>query len=213
MRIKLSKSKFLDLDSMVKTSFYAPDGKPMSADEFIRKLFAELPKFFESEEELRRIWLLPDTRKRLLEELSENGYSMAQLDELKKLVKAQNSDLYDVLVYIAYHSEIVPRITRATKDELRLKGYDKAKQAFLNFVLEQYVAKGVNELDDTRIKGLLELKYKSVSDAKETLGDIKSIRESFIGFQKYLYEDKVVNSEMEEEYLMMAESKIKYGET
>ncbi len=104
IRIKLSKSKFLDLDSMVKTSFYAPDGKPMSADEFIRKLFAELPQFFDSEEELRRIWSLPDTRKRLLEELSENGYSMEQLDELKKLVKAQNSDLYDVLAYIAYQS-------------------------------------------------------------------------------------------------------------
>ncbi|MCD6212909.1 MAG: DEAD/DEAH box helicase family protein [Sulfurovum sp.] len=210
IRIKLSKSKFLDLDSMVKTSFYAPDGKPMSANEFIRKLFAELPQFFESEEELRRIWSLPDTRKRLLEELSENGYSMEQLDELKKLVKAQNSDLYDVLAYIAYHSEIVPRLTRATKAELRLKGYDKEKQAFLNFVLEQYVEKGVNELDDTRIKGLLELKYKSVSDAKDVLGDIKGIRKSFIGFQKYLYEDEVMNNY--EDLGMVAEPKSGYGE-
>jgi len=209
IRIKLSKSKFLDLDSMVKTSFYAPDGKPMSADEFIRKLFAELPQFFDSEEELRRIWSLPDTRKRLLEELSENGYSMEQLDELKKLVKAQNSDLYDVLAYIAYHSEIVPRLTRATKAELRLKGYDKEKQAFLNFVLEQYVEKGVNELDDTRIKGLLELKYKSVSDAKDVLGDIKGIRKSFIGFQKYLYEDEVMNNY--EDLRMVAEPKSGYG--
>ena len=208
IRIKLSKSKFLDLDSMVKTSFYAPDGKPMSADEFIRKLFSELPKFFESEEELRRIWSLPDTRKRLLEELSENGYSMEQLEELKKLVKAENSDLYDVLAYIAYHSEIVPRLERATKAELRLLGYDKAKQAFLNFVLEQYVEKGVNELDDTRIKGLLELKYKSISDAKGVLGDIKSIRESFIGFQKYLYEGQVVNTY--EDLGMVAEPKLEY---
>lgn len=210
IRIKLSKSKFLDLDSMVKTSFYAPDGKPMSADEFVRKLFADIPSFFESEEELRRIWSLPDTRKRLLEELSENGYSMAQLEELKKLVKAQNSDLYDVLAYIAYHSEIVPRLERATKAELRLVGYDKAKQEFLNFVLAQYVEKGVNELDDTRIKGLLELKYKSIPDAKEVLGDIKGIRESFIGFQKYLYEDDVVNNY--DDLGMVAEPEHGYGE-
>ncbi len=98
--------------------------------------------------------------------------------------------------------------TSLTKAELRLKGYDKEKQAFLNFVLEQYVEKGVNELDDTRIKGLLELKYKSVSDAKETLGDIKSIRETFIGFQKYLYEDDVVNNY--DALGMVAESKLKY---
>ena len=134
---------------------------------------------------------------------------MVQLEELKKLVKAQNSDLYDVLAYIAYHSNIVPRLNRASKAELRLAHYDKAKQEFLNFVLAQYVEKGVGELDDTRLKGLLELKYKSISDAKVLIGDIKSIRETFIGFQKYLYEDEVVN---DLEYgQMVAEPKAKYG--
>lgn len=210
IRIKLSRSKFLELDSMVKTSFYAPDGKPMSAGEFVRKLFADIPSFFESEEELRRIWSLPDTRKRLLEELSENGYTEVQLAELKKLVKAQNSDLYDVLAYIAYHSDIVPRLERATKAELRLAHYDKAKQAFLNFVLKQYVEKGVTELDDTRLKGLLELQYKSVPDAKVVLGDIKGIRETFIGFQKFLYEDDAVNNY--DELGMVTEPKKEYGE-
>jgi len=114
--IKLSLSKFLDLDSMVKTSFYAPDGKPMSAEEFIRKLFAEIPNFFQSEEELRCIWL----------------------------------------------------------------------------------------------KDLLELKYKSLSDAKMVMGDVKSIREIFIGFQKYLYEDEVTNNY--ELLGMVAEPRVKYGD-
>ncbi|RUM70342.1 MAG: restriction endonuclease subunit R, partial [Sulfurovum sp.] len=103
-------------------------------------------------------------------------------------VHAQNSDIFDVLSYIAYHRDIMPRLERASKAELRLIGYDKAKQVFLNFVLKQYVDEGVKELDDTRLKNLLELKYNSIHDAKEVLGDIKSIREAFIGFQKYLYE-------------------------
>ncbi len=190
IRIKLSDGKFRDLDSMVKTSFYAPDGKPMSADEFVRKLFEDIPKFFESEEELRRIWSLPNTRKRLLEELSEHGYSETQLKELKKLTRAQNSDLYDVLLFIAYDTTLLSRTDRADRAELRLRDYDSEQQAFLNFVLAQYVEKGVNELDDTRIKGLLELKYKGIHEAKQMLGDIKSIRETFVGFQKYLYEEK-----------------------
>ena len=88
--------------------------------------------------------------------------------------------------------------------------YDKAKQAFLNFVLAQYVEKGVGELDDTRLKGLLELKYKSISDAKGVIGDIKSIRETFIGFQKYLYEGDVVNNY--DELGMVAEAEQGYGE-
>ncbi len=193
IRIRLSKGKTLELDSMIKTSFYAPDGKPMSAEEFIGRLFTDLPKFFESEAELRRIWSLPDTRKRLLEELTEHGYNQAQLEELKKLVKAQNSDIFDVLSYIAYHKEIIPRLDRAAKAELRLKAYDKEKQAFLNFVLKQYVEEGVKELDDSRLKGLLELRYHSIHDAKEAIGDIAGIRDAFIGFQKYLYEDSAVN--------------------
>jgi type I restriction enzyme R subunit len=193
IRIRLSKGKTLELDSMVKTSFYAPDGKPMSADEFLKKLFADIPKFFESVANLREIWAKPNTRKQLLEELSENGYTHAQLKELKKLIKAQNSDIFDVLAYIAYHSEIVPRQKRAKQAEIRLKEYDPAKQEFLNFVLSLYVEKGVQELDDTRLKSLLELKYNSLHDAKEALGSVQSIRELFIGFQRYLYDDEVVN--------------------
>jgi len=210
IRIKLSKSKYLDLDSMIKTSFYAPDGKPMSAKEFIQKLFADIPNFFNSEEELRRIWSLPGTRQRLLEELHESGYTKEQLSQLKKLVKAEGSDLYDVLAYIAYHANIVPRLERAKKAELRLKDYDAPKQAFLNFVLAQYVDKGVQELDDKRLKGLLELKYGGTHEAKMAMGDVKSIRESFVGFQRYLYEDEVANVAYESE-LLVAEPKRKYG--
>jgi type I restriction enzyme R subunit len=210
IRIRLSKGKTLELDSMVKTSFYAPDGKPMSADEFLKKLFADIPKFFESEAKLREIWSKPNTRKQLLEELSENGYTHAQLKELKKLIKAQNSDIFDVLAYIAYHSEIVPRQKRAKQAEIRLKEYDPAKQEFLNFVLSLYVEKGVQELDDTRLKSLLELKYNSLHDAKEALGSVQSIRELFIGFQRYLYDDEVVN---EFGYgQMVAEPRVRYGE-
>jgi type I restriction enzyme R subunit len=49
-------------------------------------------------------------------------------------------------------------------------------------VLEQYVKEGVEELDDSKIPNLLELKYKAIADAKHGLGDIKSIIETFIGF-------------------------------
>ena len=45
-------------------------------------------------------------------------------------------------------------------------------------------------------------------DAKETLGDIKSICEIFIGFQKYLYEDEVMNNY--EDLRMVAEPNLKY---
>ena len=53
--------------------------------------------------------------------------------------------------------------------------------------MDQYVKEGVEELDKSKLPDLLELKYHAISDAKQELGEIKNIRESFIGFQQYLY--------------------------
>jgi type I restriction enzyme R subunit len=210
IRVKLGEGKFADLDSMVKTSFYDPSGKPMSSEQFVRELFKEIPKFFKDEKELRRIWSIPDTRKRLLEELNEAGYSIEQLNDLKKVVNAQDSDLFDVLSYIAYHKDIVPRLQRASKAKIKISHYDDAKQEFLNFVLEQYVDNGIKELDDKRLKDLLLAKYNEIEDAKNKIGDIKTIRDTFIGFQKYLYED-IINNNTYEEELLVAQAKPVYN--
>ncbi len=187
VRVKLSDSKVRELDCMIKTSFWDPTGKPISAEEFIRKLFGDIPAMFGNEDELRKIWSLPDTRRKLLDELSEKGYTSEQLSDLSKLVHGEDCDLYDVLAYVAYHRDLVPRLERAERAKIHLDSYDVKQQEFLNFVLEQYVKVGVEELDEAKLPALLELKYRAIADAKTELGDIKTIRETFIGFQEYLY--------------------------
>ncbi|WP_242158204.1 EcoAI/FtnUII family type I restriction enzme subunit R [Aestuariivivens sediminis] len=188
IKVKLADNKVREIDSMIKTSFYNPvTGAPMSAQEFLDQLFGDLPALFQSEDELRKLWSLPSTRKKLLEELNEKGYTHAQLEDLRKLVHGEDSDLYDVLNYVAYHKDLVPRLDRADKAKIKLGDYNQKQQEFLNFVLEQYVKEGVDELDDAKLPDLLELKYKAITDAKRELGDIKSIRDTFIGFQGHLY--------------------------
>ncbi|MCC5913382.1 MAG: restriction endonuclease subunit R, partial [Balneolaceae bacterium] len=191
VRVKLSDSKVRELDSMVKTSFWSPDGKPISGEEFVHNLFGDIPSFFKNEDELRKIWSKPETRKRLLQELSEKGYSQTQLEDLKKMVHGEDSDLFDVLAYIAYHSEIVPRTERASRAKLHLDSYDAKQQEFINFVLEQYIRDGVSELDDEKLPNLIELKYNALANAKRELGSVKTIRDTFIGFQEWLYSERV----------------------
>jgi len=188
LKIRLSKQKELEIDSMIKTSFWSPDGKPISAEQFIKSLFGDIPQLFNSEDELRKIWSIPSTRKKLLEELSELGYTTAQLDDLRKLVHGENSDLFDVLSYIAYSKTLIPRLNRAEKAKIHFNDYNHAQQEFLNFVLEQYVKVGVEELDEDKLGDLLILKYQALTDAKAKLGDIPSIRNTFIGFQEHLYQ-------------------------
>jgi type I restriction enzyme R subunit len=189
-KVKLADGKVRQFQHMVSTSFWSPDGRPISAEDFLRSLFGTLPELFKSEEELRTIWSKPDTRKKLLEELTEKGFAKQQLQEFQRILNAENSDLYDVLGYIAFHTDIIDRTARADRAKIHLNDYDQKQQEFLNFVLSQYVKQGVDELDDTKLGDLLVLKYNAIGDAKKELGDIPSIRNTFIGFQTYLYDKR-----------------------
>ena len=187
VKIKLSQDVVREINSTVSTTFWDPQGKLISAEEFMQILFGDIPKFFESEEQLINIWSVPETREKLLETLSEAGYSVSQLEDLRKLVNGQESDLFDVLSYVAFHSDLIPRLERRSYAKIHLDSYDTDQQEFLNFVLDQYVKKGVGELSDDKLKPLIELKYNTIADAKKVLGSPTTIRETFIGFQKYLY--------------------------
>ena len=187
VKIKLSQDVVREINSTVSTTFWDPQGKPISAEEFMQTLFGDIPKFFESEDQLINIWSVPETREKLLESLSEAGYSVSQLEDLRKLVNGQESDLFDVLSYVAFHSDLIPRLERRSYAKIHLDSYDTDQQEFLNFVLDQYVKKGVGELSDDKLKPLIELKYNTIADAKKVLGSPTTIRETFIGFQKYLY--------------------------
>ena len=105
------------------------------------------------------------------------------------MIDAEKSDLYDVLVYIAYALWPITRAERVeTHKELIFSHYDENLQAFLDFVLAQYVNEGVGELAEDKLPDLLELKYHAVNDAAAELGGVAVIREAFVGFQRYLYE-------------------------
>lgn len=185
--VQLNEKTVREINSTVNTSFWDPQGKPISAEEFMQSLFGDIPKFFESEDQLVKIWSVPETREKLLGTLSDAGYSESQLEELRKLVNGEDSDLFDVLSFVAFHSDLIPRLERRSYAKIHLESYNSEQQEFLNFVLDQYVKKGVAELSDDKLKPLIELKYNTIADAKRVLGSPSAIRETFIGFQKYLY--------------------------
>jgi type I restriction enzyme R subunit len=189
IKIKLADGKERAIQHMMATSYWSPDGKPISANQMVEKLYGELPRFFKDEDELRRLWSKPDTRKALLQSLAEKGFGSDQLTEISKMINAEKSDVFDVLAYIAFALAPVTRSERVETHRGNILGkYDTKLQAFLDFVLEQYISQGVGELDQDKLSDLLQLKYRSVPDAIDQLGDIPVIRDTFVGFQRYLYE-------------------------
>ncbi len=192
--IKLADGKERTIQHMMATSFWSPDGKPMSATQFIERLFGELPDLFKSEDELRILWSKPGTRRKLLNGLTERGYGENQLVDLRRMIDAERSDLFDVLSYIAFAKAPISRGERVdTRKNLIFAHFGDAKQQeFLSFVLDHYVNQGVGELDKEKLPHLLELKYHAVADAVAVLGNVASIREMFIGFQEHLYAQPTV---------------------
>ena len=187
--IKLSDGKTREIKHISSVMYWNPDGTPMTAQEFVKQMFKDLPTFFEDEDKLREIWSSPSTREKLLADLSEAGYDEEKLDSMKDLIDARDSDVYDVLAYVAYATETHTRTERAmtAKPAIRAAFADYKQLEFIEFILSKYIEDGVRELAPSRIMGLVTLRYNTIDDAIEELGSTASIKDTFVGFQKYLY--------------------------
>jgi type I restriction enzyme, R subunit len=185
----LADGKSRTIQSMTATSFLGADGRPMSAAQFLEALYGHLPYFFKDEDELRRLWSLPDTRRTLLNGLAEKGFERDRLLEMQKLIDAEQSDLYDVLGYVAFESAPETRQKRAhDASKASANQFTDKQRAFVDFVLAQYVKQGVDELDTEKLSPLLKLKYQNtLADAFSELGNPEQVRAVFVGFQRHLY--------------------------
>ena len=189
LKVKLSDGKERQIGHMMSTSYWSADGKPISAEEFLQNLFGTLPDFFKSEDELRKIWANPLTRKVLLDQLAEAGYSRDVLITMQALIDAEKSDLFDVLEYVSFAVKPITREERVANAQSRIFALlDNKQKDFLEFVLSKYIESGVEELDQEKLPSLLELKYNTISDAAEILGGVENILKTFIGFQPHLYD-------------------------
>jgi len=166
-KVRLADGKERTIQHMTATSFWHPDGTPMSAAQFMEALFGKLPEFFRDEDELRALWSAPDTR-----------------------------DLFDVLAHVAYALAPLTREERAARAKTIIGTHFNSKQqVFLDFVLSHYVSVGVEEIDQAKLTSLLRLKYHdSIADAVADLGRPDEIGKVFSGFQKYLYQDTALNA-------------------
>lgn len=193
IKVKLADGKWRTIQHMMVTSFWHPDGTPMSAQQFMELLFGKLPEFFKNEAELRLLWSLPETRARLLEGLAEKGFGKEQMAEMQKVIDAEQSDLFDVLAHVAYALPPLTRQERAAQARIGISAhFTSPQQIFIDFVLSHYVSVGVEELAKEKLTPLLRLKYNnSIPDAVGNLGEPDQIRQVFAGFQRFLYQAAV----------------------
>lgn len=188
--VKLSDGSIRKIKYLASTTYWSPDGKPISAQEFLNRLFGDLAGIVADEDQLRAVSSDPDNRERFLEQLSDRGYDQDRLDDIRKLVDAPDSDLFDVLSYILFTNPPKTRHERA--DTVRTYGMTDAQdetKALLLAILAAYEERGESELATRKLGTFLTARYGSVSEGKVRLGGLDAIKDAFRKMQGTLYSD------------------------
>lgn len=188
--VKLSDGSVRRIKYIASTTYWSPEGKPISAQEFLERLFGDLAGIVADEDQLRAVWSDPDNRERFLEQLSDRGYDRDRLDDIRRLVDAPDSDLFDVLSYILFTNPPKTRNERA--DNVRRDGLGQTAEetkALLLAILAAYEERGESELRTKKLGTFLTARYGSVSEGKAKLGGLDAIKTAFREMQGTLYSD------------------------
>ena len=186
--IKLADGKERTIQYIAATTYWGPDGKPMTAQQFLERLFGDLSGMIATEDELRRQWSNPESREHFIALLEQRGYHADKLSDMRRLIDAPNSDLFDVLAYIRFTT---PPKTRADRAEAArsdgLASTNVQMREFLLGILQAYEAIGETELVVRKLGDFLTARYGSIADARMALGDVPAIRKAFVDVQRELY--------------------------
>ncbi len=188
--VKLSDGSVRKIKYIASTTYWSPEGRPISAAEFLERLFGDLKGIVADEDQLRAVWSDPDNRERFLDQLSDRGYDTDRLDDIRRLVDAADSDLFDVLSYIMFTNPLRTRHERA--DHVRSDGMTEADgemKDLLLAILGAYEARGEAELATKKLGTFLTARYGSVSEGKTKLGGLAAVKDAFRAMQATLYSD------------------------
>ncbi|GGZ75602.1 EcoAI/FtnUII family type I restriction enzme subunit R [Paraglaciecola chathamensis] len=175
-KLKVTLGKHRELKVIdVEIRYIDDNGKPLTLQEFVERLIAQLPGLFKSIDELRQIWSDPDERETLLDKLVQSGFDKEQLVTLRRMFEAEECDVFDLLAFLAFEQPMATRKARADNVRSNTAFFsqyqqEKAKQ-FLNFVLNRYEQVGNTELSRQRLPALIELSgLGTTKDASQAFG-------------------------------------------
>jgi len=157
----------------------------------MKMLFGDLSSLVEDEDGLREKWSDPEARDHFIAVLEEKGYDRDKLEDMRRLIDAPDSDIFDVLAYVRFSLDPKTRFERAQiAREDGMAAHQAEMRDFLESVLSAYEREGSRELSFNKLGTFLQVKYGTIGEGKAALGgDLASIREAFIGVQQVLYRD------------------------
>jgi type I restriction enzyme R subunit len=190
VEVELSNGRKLRVTD-VEVRYIDADGKPLTAKEFLEKLIGLIPNLYSSEDEFRRLWANPDTREQILQQFEQEGFDGEQLNTLREMISAKDCDIFDVIAYLSYSSEMLTRHQRveiAETDHFFDVYQNMKAKDFLHFVLKRYEKDDIQELRRDRIGELIKLNNLGTPiEAAQVFGGTDKLVNAFYKLQETLY--------------------------
>lgn len=175
----------------IETYYMDPtSGRLLSTEDFLRKLFSELPKLYENEHQLRMTWADPDKREELLRKLASLWFDKEQFAALKKMFCAEKSDIFDILSYISYETEIKNRKQRSVFWKHFASNYTNPEaKEFLEFLTDLYENNGILDFAKEKLTAKVDLFWHGTTmEIAEQFGWPNELVKAYYGIQEALYE-------------------------
>ena len=186
--VKLADGKERTIRYVAATTYWSADGKPISAAEFLKRLFGDLSDMIADEDQLRAVWSDPDTRENFMERLEDHDYDRGRLEDIRRLVDAPDSDLFDVFGYVLFAHP--PRTRHERAEGVRRDGLEEVdgelKELLLG-ILRAYEDQGEGELATPKLGSYLTARYGGVGESRVRLGNLSAVRTAFRRMQASLY--------------------------
>lgn len=193
IKVNLSSSRVIEI-SEINVQYIDEDGRPLTAEEFLKRIMGYLPELYKDEQQLRTLWANPNTRQNALDYLKSKNIAEEHLESLKQIIDAKDCDIFDVLNHLSYNKALKTRSTRATNvrnDRQFFEVYKNIKaQEFLKFLLERYEQDGINELNRDKLSELIKLKKMDTNEVVNLFGGADKLVEAFIKLQEQIYNEK-----------------------
>jgi type I restriction enzyme, R subunit len=187
--VKLSPTRDLKVID-IETRYLDPvSWKHLNTEDFLKKIIGELPRFYKDENQLRELWSNPETREELLSSLSNIWLDREELEDLRKMFEAEDSDLFDILSHLSFWAEIKYRSERSIYWEVVVDRYESLKaREFLEFLLALYVKNWILEFRKDGLASKITLFNKEQArELASEFGGMEELKNAYYEVQRSLY--------------------------
>lgn len=181
IKISVEDETFVELDA---------SGQRLTVQQYINHARAEVTRFAQDEQTLRRLWLDPAKRKEMLEALLGAGVSP---EGIAALLHHPDADAYDVLAAVAFGREVRTRDERAAALTTRhadfIDSFPSAAREVLLALLDKYRLGGVGELEQSEVFRTPPFDRMGYAPGVvRRFGDVQRFRAALTGLTRRLYE-------------------------